>query len=106
VSARNIVRRTLKTRRPGRTDWKRVDALTDEEIERAVREDADAAPIVDRDWFRKARLVLPQPQPAKEQLTIRLDRKVVDWFKAQGARYQTRINAVLRAYVEAHESKD
>ncbi len=106
MSARNIVRRSLKTWRTGRTDWKRVDALTDEEIERAVREDRDAAPIADREWFRTARLVLPQPQPAKEQLTIRLDRKVVDWFKAHGARYQTRINAVLRAYVEAHESKD
>jgi len=106
VSARNIVRRTLKSRRPGKTDWKRVDALTDEEIERAVREDPDAAPIVDRDWFRTARLVLPQPQPAKQQLTIRLDRKVIDFFKAQGVRYQTRINAVLRAYVEAHQAKD
>lgn len=105
MSARNIVRRSLKTRRTGRTDWKRVDALTDEEIERAVREDRDAAPLVDRDWFKTARLLLPEAQPAKQQLTIRLDRKVIDWFKAQGARYQTHINAVLRAYVETHQAK-
>jgi uncharacterized protein (DUF4415 family) len=106
VSARNIVRRTLKTRRPDKTDWKRVDALSDEEIERAIREDPDAAPILDKEWFRTAKVVMPETLPRKELLTIRLDRKVIDWFKAQGARYQTRMNAVLRAYVEAHESKD
>jgi len=106
VNAKHIVRRTLKTRRPGKTDWKRVDALTDEEIERAVREDPDAAPIVDRDWFKTAKVVLPQAEPRKELLTLRLDRKVIDWFKARGAGYQTRMNAVLRAYVEAQESKD
>ena len=53
-----------------------------------------------------ATVVLPEPEPRKELLTIRLDRKVIDWFKARGARYQTRMNAVLRAYVEAHQSKD
>jgi uncharacterized protein (DUF4415 family) len=106
VSARNIVRRILKSRRPGKTDWKRVDALTDEEIERAVRDDPDAAPIVDTEWFKRAKVVIPETLPRKELLTIRLDREVIDWFKAQGARYQTRMNAVLRAYVQAHQSKD
>jgi uncharacterized protein (DUF4415 family) len=103
VSAKNIVRRSLKTRRLGKTDWKRVDALTDAEIERAVRSDPDAAPILDREWFKTAKVVMPQPEPRKELLTIRVDRKVVDWFRAQGARYQTRMNAVLRAYVEAQQ---
>jgi uncharacterized protein (DUF4415 family) len=104
VNARHIVRRTLKTRKAGKTDWKRVDALTDEEIQRAVREDPDAAPIVDKAWFKMAKIVLPEPQPRKELLTLRLDRKVIDWFKVHGARYQTHMNAVLRAYVEAHEA--
>ena len=103
MNAKNIVRRSLNNRRPGRTDWKRVDALTDAEIERAVRDDPDAAPIVDKEWFKTAKVVLPQPEPKKAVLTIRLDRKVIDWFKAQGGRYQTRMNAVLRAYVEAHQ---
>ena len=106
MSARNIVRRTLKTRRPGKTDWKRVDALTDEEIQRAVRSDPDAAPIVDKEWFKTAKIVMPEIPSRKELLTIRLDRKVIEWFRSQGARYQTRMNAVLRAYVEAHQSKD
>jgi hypothetical protein len=44
----NTVRRTLKTRRPGKTGWKRVDALTDRDVEQAVGRDPDAAPILDK----------------------------------------------------------
>jgi uncharacterized protein (DUF4415 family) len=39
---------------------------------------------------------------AKQQITLRIDGDVLDFFRHEGARYQTRINAVLRAYVEAH----
>ena len=61
MNAKNIVKRTLKTRKPGRTDWKRVDALTDRDIEQAVRTDQDAAPILDKKWFRTAKVVMPKP---------------------------------------------
>ncbi len=40
------------------SDWERVDALTDEDIEQAVLEDPDAE-LLDEDWFRRARLVVP-----------------------------------------------
>jgi uncharacterized protein (DUF4415 family) len=83
-----------------RTDWARVDALTDEEIEAAVRDDPDTAPIVDAEWFAGATLVMPEP---KEQISIRLDRDVLAHFR-QYPRYQTRINAILRAAME-HEKK-
>jgi uncharacterized protein (DUF4415 family) len=83
-----------------RTDWARVDALTDEEIEAAVRDDPDAAPIVDAEWFAGATLVMPEP---KEQISIRLDRDVLTHFRKY-PRYQTRINAILRAAME-HEKK-
>ena len=82
----------------GKTDWARVDALTDEEIDAAIAADPDAAPSLDAEWFKKARIVLPEPKVA---VSIRLDREVLDWFKRQGPRYQTRMNAVLRAYVNA-----
>lgn len=97
MSERRIVRRSHRIRR-GNTDWARVDALTDEDIAKAVAEDPDAAPLLDREWFKKARIVLPEP---KVPVSIRLDREVLDWFKAQGPRYQSRINAVLRAFVDA-----
>ena len=99
MSEERIVRRTLTDRQKGRTDWARVDALTDADIEKAIAEDPDAAPILDDEWFRTAEVVLPEP---KTPISIRLDREVVDWFKAQGAGYQSRINAVLSAYMKAH----
>ena len=66
----------------------------------AIRDDPDAAPIVDADWFASANFVVPQP---KEQISIRLDREVLQHFR-QYPRYQTRINAILRAAME-HEKK-
>ena len=44
-----------------------------------------------------------KPVPPKAQLTIRVDREVLEWFRTQGRGYQTRINALLRAYMEAHK---
>jgi uncharacterized protein (DUF4415 family) len=85
-----------------KTDWVRVDALTDEDIERAVAEDPDAAPFwTDEDWAN-ARVVWPQ---GKAPVTLRLDRDIIAWFKLQGRGYQTRINAVLRGFVEAQKHK-
>jgi uncharacterized protein (DUF4415 family) len=42
---------------------------------------------------------LPRP---KTHMNLRIDADVVEWFKRSGRGYQTRINAVLRAYVQAH----
>jgi uncharacterized protein (DUF4415 family) len=83
-----------------RIDWSHFDAKTPEEIEAGIRDDPDAAPIVDADWFASANLIIPQP---KEQISIRLDREVLEHFR-QYPRYQTRINAILRAAME-HEKK-
>jgi uncharacterized protein (DUF4415 family) len=87
-------------RTEGRTNWKRLDALSDGAIRKAVASDSDAAPIAGADWFRRAKIVLPQP---KKAVSIRLDRDVTEWFRRQGRGYQTRINAVLRAYVRAQQ---
>ena len=59
----------------------------------------DAAPIPDSEWFKNAAVVLP---PGKLPIRIRIDRDVLEWFRASGEPYQTRINAVLRADLE-HE---
>lgn len=42
---------------------------------------------------------------SKAQITLRLDQDVLDFFRSQGQRYQTRINAVLRAFVDAHRGR-
>ena len=44
-----------------------------------------------------------KPVPRKEQLTLRIDSDVLEWFRKQGQGYQTKINALLRAYMEAHK---
>ena len=51
-------------------------------------------------FWKNAKVV--HPRGSKEQLTIRFDADVVEWFKAKGKGYQTHMNAVLRAYVDAH----
>ena len=75
------------SRKVSRTNWAKIDALRDDQI------DYSDIPEQGKDFFKKAVLWLPQP---KATLTIRLDRQVLDWFKAQGRGYQTRINALLR----------
>ena len=80
-----------------RTDWKRVDAMRDEDI------DTSDIPPLDDGFFKHARVVTP---PGKKQLTVRLDADVLAWLKGQGKGYQSRINAILRAYYEAHRGDD
>lgn len=96
---RNIVRVTAEEARrmKGHTDYAALDAMTDEDIARAVAEDPDAGPL-DIDWSQ-ARLVLP---PGKDNVTLRVDRDVLAWFRSTGKGFHTRMNAVLRAYMEAH----
>ena len=75
--------------------------MTDAEIERAVADDPDTF-IPGAKWFDKARVVMPKK---KEVVTLRLDPDVMEWFRHDGKGYQTRINAVLRAFVEAHDHR-
>lgn len=91
----NIIIVSRDAPRRGKTDWAAVDALTDEEIEAAVRNDPDAVPL-DVDWS-KAVLVVPAK---KQAISIRVDQDVLDFFKREGAGYQRRINAVLRSYMQ------
>ena len=78
-----------------RTNWARIDALKDKAI------DMSDIPEQGKAFFKRAVLRLPEPKTA---VTIRLDQQVLKWFKAKGPGYQTRINALLRAYMEAHKA--
>ena len=70
----------------------RLEAMPDSAI------DYSEIPELDDERFAKARAT-------KQQVTLRLDREVLDWFRAQGRGYQTRMNAVLRAFVEKQTGK-
>ncbi len=80
------------------TDFARLDALSDEDI------DTSEIPELSPEFFARAivRRGL-KPVAPKAQLTIRVDREVLEWFRQQGSGYQTRINALMRAYMEAHK---
>ena len=82
----------------GATDWKRLHALSDKDIRAAVKSDAEARPT-DVDFWKQAKIVLPQ---VKQTVTIRLDADLLGWLRQQKG-YQTRINAVLRTYMEAQK---
>jgi uncharacterized protein (DUF4415 family) len=104
TDGRVLIEQPDGTYRPGesQTDWARLDAMTDEEVERLAAEDMTELGI-DPDWTAHTTVVFPRH---KERVTVRLDPEVLDWLKAQGRGYQTRINAILRAYYEAHKRKE
>ena len=82
------------------TDWERLDSMNDDQI------DFSDSPELTPEMF--ARAVVRRglkPSPGKTQLTLRVDDDVLKWFKSQGRGYQTRINALLRAYMEAHQRR-
>ena len=92
--------RAMRERGEDRTNWAKVDAMSEEEIEAAIASDPDEVGI-EWDWD-SAKLVMPEP---KEHVNLRLDADVLRFFKKQGKGYQTRINAVLRSYMVSQQEK-
>ncbi|MGH9873882.1 MAG: BrnA antitoxin family protein [Pyrinomonadaceae bacterium] len=92
--------RKKATSRKSETDWKRIDAMKDEDI------DLSDIPEVTPEMF--ARGIIRRglkPVRRKDQLTLRVDSDVVAWYRKLGSGYQTKINALLRAYMEEHARK-
>ena len=73
------------------TDWKQLASVADEQI------DTSDIPELDEAFFSSAAIRVPAKQP----VTMRLDADVLEWFKSQGQGYQTRINQLLRKYMES-----
>jgi len=80
-------------RMKSRTDWERLRTMRDEEI------DFSDIPPINRNVFKKMVVRMPR---RKSLVSLRIDPDVIEWFKRRGKGYQTRINALLRAYVDAH----
>ncbi len=79
------------------TDFKRLDAMTDKDI------DLSEIPEITPEMFAKGIVRRGLKPVIKRQLTLRLDSDVIDWFRSQGGGYQTRMNALLRAYMDEHK---
>jgi len=81
-----------------KTDWDRLNAMKDEDI------DFSDCPELTPEMFAHAVVRRGLPSDVrKEQITLRLDSDVLEWFRRQGKGYQTRINALLREYMKAQE---
>ena len=92
--------RKSATSKKSRTDWNRVDALKDGEI------DFSDTPELTPEMF--ARAVVRRGLQAvsrNAQLTIRIDRDVLEWYRRQGPGYQIRINTLLRAYMQERQKQ-
>ncbi len=90
--------KSMQRRGLSRTDWKKVDAMTEAELEASIAADPDDI-HEELDWT-KAFKGLP---PRKKDIHIRIDSDVLYWFKQTGEGYQTRMNNVLRAFFESRQ---
>lgn len=76
-----------------KSNLKRLDATKDKDI------DYSDIPEFDESFLRNVDMKV---SPGKKAIALRVDTDVLEWLKSQGKGYQSRINAVLRAYYEAH----
>ncbi len=83
--------------KPSKTDWQKLEAMTDEEI------DYSDIPPLDDDFF--ARATLRSPQQPQVTVTMQVDPDVFAWFNAQEDGWERRARAALRIYVEAHKEQ-
>ena len=82
------------------TDIERLRNMKDEDIDFS-----DIPKTTPEMWAKGILRKNLKPIPNKSQLTLRIDQDVIEFFKSQGRGYQTKINQLLRAYMEAHENK-
>ena len=82
----------LNLKKKSDTNWEYLSTIPDSSI------DLSEIGELDESFFKNAELRLPKP---KRSISLRLDDDILNWFKNQGKGYQTKINAVLRLYVQA-----
>ena len=95
-SARPRPAKSVSMSTKSRTDWTRLYARASAGRPTAQHPEAEVRHIV-RGMIRKGL----RPLPSKSSISLRVDQDVLEWFKAQGPGYQTRINTVLRAFRDA-----
>ena len=89
--------RKRSTSRTSKTDWSRVRATSDREVSVSSEHPEASVKHIVRGIARRGL----KPLPPKASISLRVDADVLEWLKAQGPGYQTRINAILRAFKEA-----
>ena len=77
-----------------KTDWARIDAMSDEDI------DTSDIPPLSEEFFAKAQLRMPQ---APVKVSVQVDPETWAWFQAQGESAEQQMSVALRIYAEAHK---
>ena len=90
----------MKASSKSRTDWKRLRSMKDKDI-LIIPEHPDMDP---KHIVRRIVRAGLKPVSSKVSISLRIDSDVLEWFKNQGNGYQTRMNAVLKAFKEASGS--
>ena len=102
IIARFSVAELRKGNRGGsRTDMARLRRMTEAELEEKIATDSDWNEVP-ADWHLKAEAAMPT---RKKLVSVRLDADVLEWFKNQGVGYQTRMNAVLRSFMDEEKKR-
>lgn len=86
----------LRRRRGSRTEWTKVDGVSEAALEASIAADPDEVGGA-ADWTRAVKGLPPLKTPVK----LRIDSDVLAWFRRTGKGYQTRMNNVLRAFFES-----
>ena len=92
--------KTSRAKQSSTTEWDKLRHRTDAQIGRGIASDPDVR-ATDEEFWKDAKVVWPT---RKTVVTMRLDADLLAWFRQQRG-YQTRINAILRAYMKAHASE-
>lgn len=98
ASAAEIDERII--RGESKTDWQQAKAMSQTEVEELANDEEGYLP---EGWENTVMIGLP---PRKKDVHIRLDTDIIDWFKSHGMGYQTRINAVLRSFVQTRQQME
>jgi uncharacterized protein (DUF4415 family) len=84
------------------SDWKKINSMSDEELERNALDDPDNPPTDAAFW---ADVDMQEPETRKVPIHIRVAPDVLEFFKKDGPGYQSRINRVLEQFVNWHQPK-
>lgn len=86
--------KSIKTHSPSRTNWTKLHSKNDAGI--SYKDN----PETSQDFWKDAQVRMPT---AKKPISLRLDEDIILYFKQQGPRYQSKMNAVLKAYIKVHK---
>lgn len=84
------------------TDWDRIDAITDKQIENAIKEDKGSVPELPQEWFKNAQWV----SETKESVSVYLDHSVAEFLRHRGANYHFWLNEMLKDFMRLTTSAD